>query len=172
MIVVLATACVMSGQSPARPKWVGSWILDAEKSTLGPFLAPVAPEGLRVIGQTIKIEQTAKEIKIVGDTVMSNRSSYHDDTSLSLDGAETVVAPGFTLSFRRIDDSAFDIIGKATARNSTIATVSHFVFSSDGRTLTETKNQSKREVVPDGDTRATGAVIGTSSSVLVFNKGF
>jgi len=101
---------------------------------------------------------------------MSNRSSYHDDTSLNLDGGETVVAPGFTLSFRRIDESAFDIIGKVNAKNSSITAVSHFVFSSDGRTLTETKDQTEREVVPEGVERATGAVIRTSRSVLVFNK--
>jgi hypothetical protein len=48
--------------------------------------------------------------------------------------------------------------------------VSRFSFSSDGRTLTETKTQTEREVVLEGADQTTGAVIRSSTSVLVFDK--
>jgi hypothetical protein len=88
---------------------------------------------------------------------------------LSLDGRETVAGPA-SLSFRRIDDSTFDIISKLNTRNNNIGEVSHFAISSDGRTLTETKTQTQREVVPEGADTTKGAVIKTSTSVLLFSK--
>ena len=48
--------------------------------------------------------------------------------------------------------------------------VSHFALSSDGRTLTETKTQTERELVPDSVDKTSGAVIKTSTFVLVFNR--
>ncbi len=120
----------------------------------------------------MSIKQTAQEIRLSGETVFSDSNgshSAHDDNSLSLDGRETVVGP-ISLSFRRIDDSTFVIVSKARINNRNFGEVSHFSFSSDGRTLTETKTQTEREVVPEGVDKTTGAVIRTSTSVLVFSK--
>jgi hypothetical protein len=95
--------------------------------------------------------------------------SYHDDTSLNLDGSETVVGPVF-LSFRRIDGPTFDIVSRMNNASVDFGKVSHFVFSTDGRTLTETKTQTLREIVREDADRNTGAVLKTSTFVLVFSK--
>jgi hypothetical protein len=133
---------------------------------------PGAPVGFKVESQTFSIEQTTREIRFSGETVFSDSNgthSVHEDSSLSLDGRETVAGP-VSLSFRRIDDSTFDIVGKVDISSRNLGEVSRFSFSSDGRTLTETKMQTEREVVPDGVDKTTGAVIRISTSVLVFNK--
>jgi hypothetical protein len=120
----------------------------------------------------LSIKQTAQEIRLSGETVFSDSNgshSAHDDNNLSLDGGETVIGP-ISLSFRRMDDSTFDIVSKININNRNLGEVSRFSFSSDGKTLTETKTQTEREVVPEGVDKTTGAVIKTSTSVLVFNK--
>jgi hypothetical protein len=110
----------------------------------------------------LKIELTANDLKLTGDTVVGGKP-YHEETILSLDGKETVVGPA-SLAFKRIDDSAFDIVSKGTVGNANISELSHFSVSSDGGTLTETKTQTLRNGGPEG------AVIRTSTSVLVFKK--
>jgi hypothetical protein len=174
-ICALTVVCssVVLGQTVAVPaKWVGTWALNVPKSTFGTILIPGAPVGFTVGSQTLIIKQTAREIRLSGETVFSDSNgshSGHDDNSLSLDGRETVVGP-ISLSFSRIDDSTFDIVSKVNISNRNLGEVSRFSFSSDGRTLTETKTQTEREVVPEGVDKITGAVIRTSTSVLVFNK--
>ncbi|MBZ5632491.1 MAG: hypothetical protein LAO55_05115 [Acidobacteriia bacterium] len=141
------------GQTVAVPaKWVGTWALNVKTSTFGTILIPGAPVGFTVGSQTLSIKQTAQEIRLSGETVFSDSNgshSAHDDNSLSLDGRETVVG-AISLSFRRIDDSTFDIVSKAKINNRNFGEVSRFSFSSDGGTLTETKTQTEREVVPEG----------------------
>jgi hypothetical protein len=46
--------------------------------------------------------------------------------------------------------------------------VSRFVFSPDGKSLTETKTQTERAMVAEGADKSSGTVIKTSTSVLVF----
>jgi hypothetical protein len=161
------------GQTVVVPaKWVGTWALNLQKSTFGTILSPGAPVGFTVGSQTFSLKQTAREIRITAETVFSDSNgshSTHDDNSLSLDGRETVVGP-ISLSFKRIDDATFEIVSKVSINNRNFGEVSRFSFSSDGRTLTETKTQTEREVVPEGVDKTTGGVIRTSTSVLVFNK--
>jgi hypothetical protein len=143
------------GQTLVPDKWAGIWVLNVEKSTFGEILFPGAPDGFKVVSQTVRISGTAREIKLSGDTVFSDRDGSHtghDDGVLRLDGTETTLGPG-SLSFRRIDDSKFEILSKMGA----IREVSEFNFSSDGKTLTETKTQTATDKK-------------TSTSVLLFSK--
>ena len=174
-VCALTVVCsfVALGQPAAvPPKWVGAWTLDVPKSTFGRILVPGAPVGFTIDSQTLNIKQSTREIRISGETVFADSTgshSGHDDNSLSIDGRETVVGP-ISLSFRRIDDSTFDIVSKINISNRNLGEVSRFSVSPDGRTLTETKTQTEREVVPEGVDKTTGAVIRTSTAVLVFNK--
>jgi PadR family transcriptional regulator PadR len=164
--LLLAAACAMPGQAPPpAEKWVGAWTLNTHQSTFG-------TSGLTIVSQMLKIEQTTREIRLSGDTVYSDRNgshSSHDNNSLNLDGRATVVGP-ISHSFMRIDYSTFDIISKLNAKNPNIGEVSHFSFSLDGKTLTETKTQTEREAVPEGADKATGAVLRTFISILVFSR--
>ena len=80
---------------------------------------------------------------------------------MKLDGTVTVIGP-VSLSFRRIDDFTFDIISALDIPNHNVGEVSRFVFSPDGRTLTETKTQTERKVVAEGVDKSSGALIKTS----------
>lgn len=168
-IAMLATVggSVLFGQAAAAPaKMLGLWALNLEKSTFGAPLVPGTPVGLKITGQTLKIEQTAREIRLSGDTVYSdNRGSHsaHDDTTLSLDGKPTVRGP-ISLSFRGIDDFAFEIASQLIVPGRSLEEVSRFSISSDGRTLTETKTQTAKGA-PENN-----PAINTSTFVLVFSK--
>jgi len=146
--------------------------LNVHNSTFGEILIPGARVDLKIIRQTIRIEQTATDIRLWGDTAMSDGNgshSTHDDNRLKLDGTATVIGP-VSLSFRRINDFAFEIISAIDIPDHNVGEVSRFVFSPDGRTLTETKTQAEREVVAPGTDKSSGAVIKTSKFVLVFAK--
>ena len=174
-ICALTVFCssVVLGQKAAIPtKWVGAWALNIQKSTFGTTLIPGSPVDFTVGRQILIIKRAARAIRLSGETVFSDSNgshAVHDENSLSIDGRETVVGP-ISLSFRRIDDSTFDIVSKLDISNRNLGEVSRFSFSSDGRTLTETKTQTEREIMPEGVDKTAGAVIRTSTSVLVFNK--
>lgn len=173
-IFVFASLCLaalgQTGLVPAR--WTGAWALNVEKSTFGAILVPGAPAGLRVVRQTLRIEQTATDIRLSSETAVSDGGvvqTLHDDNRLKFDGKATVIGP-VSISFHRIDDAAFEITSTLDIPEHNLGEVSRFAFSSDGRTLTETKTQTEREVVPGGTDKSAGAVIQTSKSVLVFTK--
>ena len=120
-ICVVAVA-VWGQTAPMPAKWIGTWKLNVPKSTFETPLLPGLPADFKIVSQTVRIERTAREIRLSGDTVVSDSSGSHsgrDDHSLSLDGQAT-------------------------------GEVSHFAISADGRTLTETKTQTERAGVPEG----------------------
>jgi len=162
-------ASTLLGQADAVPaKWIGKWALDVEKSTFEAPLLAGGPGPLTILSQTLRIDQTERNIRLSGDTLYSDNSgphSSHDDTSVSLDGTPTVRGP-ISLSFRRINDLTFDIVSQLSIRGRNLGEVSHFAISSGGGTLTETKTQTEREGADSNATR----VIRASTSVLVFRK--
>jgi hypothetical protein len=153
-------------------KWIGTWVLSLPESKLGQLWGPGVPEGgLTFTGQTLKLASNAGRLKVTGDTVTAEFGSLHEESDVNLDGTETVIPPGARISFRRIDDAAFDLIVKMNSKDiGNHVGENHFVFSADGRTLTETKAHTEREVAPEGTDPTKGAVIRTSTTVLVFHK--
>lgn len=162
----------MPGQKADIPRWAGTWKLDVQKSSFGKILFPGAPVDFALLSQRAQLEQATGRLKISADIVYSDASGTHkthEETSFRLDGQETVVGPA-SLSFRRIDDSTFDIITRLNIKNTNVGEVSHFAVSPDGVTLTETKTQTLREAVPDGSDTMTGAIIQKSKFVLIFSR--
>ena len=152
--LILAGVFVLTGQPPVTPsKWVGTWTLDVRRSSFGKPLAPCVPE-------SSEIRLTSQEIGFEADlsTSPGNRIA-HLDQRLRLDGSEASLGTGAILFVQRIDDSSFDVIGKVTSGSTRIGEVSHFAFSPDGLTLTETKTQTETE-----------SGVRSSVSVLIFNK--
>lgn len=158
--LILVGVCSLPGHPPAKASsWIGTWTLDLPKSSFGKILVPGVPD-FAILSEKVKITLTSQEIAFEADIVTSLTSQpSREDQRLSIDGREAALAPGITLSFRRIDDSSFDVIGKVTTGNTRIGEVSHFAFSPDGLTLTETKTQTETE--PE---------VRTSVSVLIFDK--
>ena len=113
-IFVVGALCSLSLSQPSTipTTWTGIWILNVKKSTFGPILIPGVPANLRIVGQTLKIEQAGDAIRLSADTVISNAGASQttrDDNRLQLDGSATNVGP-VSLSFRRVDDSSFEIV--------------------------------------------------------------
>jgi hypothetical protein len=107
----------------------------------------------------------------VGDTVTAEFGSLHEESDVNLDGTETFVPPVARISFRRISDSTFDLIIKMNNKDiGNHIGENRFVFSADGRTLTETKTHTEREVVAEGSDQTKGTVVRTSTTILVFHK--
>jgi hypothetical protein len=153
-------------------QWTGTWKLDVKESTFGIVLVPGVPADFKILNQVLRIEQTPGGIRLAGDTTFSaggESETERDDNTLRLDGTPTDLGP-LSLSFRRIDNSTFEIISAANVPNSNVAEVSRYVFSPDGEKLVATKVQTERASVPPGTDKSKGAVIRTSKFILVYDK--
>src|SRR5215467_15303769 len=112
MLVVglsLISGTTLRAQDAVPSSWLGTWILDVPRSTIGRPLA--APSGLTIIGQTLSLDQTAQQLRLSGETNYSDASGTHsarETNSLNLDGTPTAVGP-ISLAFKRIDGSTFEI---------------------------------------------------------------
>jgi hypothetical protein len=168
IILVLAIVCDLFGQTPATT-WIGTWKLNLGKSNIGVPIA-LGPT-LKIVSQTLKVEESGGKLKLVGDTVLSDGNSSREEFNLDLDGKETVLADR-TTSSKRINANSFEIIVKVANNVANGVGMNHFEFSADGKILIETKVQTKRGIVPAGTDPAKGVLIGTSTSVLVFDKVF
>jgi hypothetical protein len=161
------------GQVDTVPaNWTGPWKLNVKESTFETILVPGVPADFRILSQTIRIEQAANGIRISSDNTFfagGGSSTRHEDLPLRLDGTPTDLA-NVSLSFRRIDNFAFEIISTLNVPNTNLGEVSRYVFSSDGSKLTATKIQTERALVPTGTDKSKGAVIRTSKFILLYDK--
>ena len=168
-VVVPVALALFLGQAP-QANWVGTWVLDADRSTFGAILFPGAPADISIVSQTLTITQTETQMVLSGDTVVSGTGrSYHDATTLRLDGAPTTVGPA-SLALRQVDRAAFEVVTQLTTTTHNVGEISRFAVSSDGMSLTETKTQTARAQVLEGADPTTAAVLKTSTSVLLFVK--
>jgi hypothetical protein len=138
-----------------------------------PTLGPVAPESLTIKGQTFEITAANNGVKVIGDTVTAELGALHEVFDLNLNTGEIAAppVPGLSIKFKRIDDMAFDIVLSVNSTDfGNHVGVNHFVFSADGKTLTETKTHTQRELTPPGEDQSEGAVIKTATSILVFHR--
>jgi|SRR5271165_2258779 len=176
-ICILATlgGSMIMGQDDAVPaRWNGTWSLSLRESQLGEFWAPGGPSGLTAMSQALEIAATSERIKITTHTNTSRswppRESSREEFEFNLDGRETVSPAGASLSFKRIDDRTFDIVVSGNdKRLGSCRVEKHFVFSGRNR-LTVTETRRWLDVVAEGGDRTKGAVVRTSSSVLVFDS--
>ena len=164
----LVVVCNLFGQTPAKT-WIGTWKLNLEKSSIAVF--PALDPKLKLLNQTLKFEEAGGKLKLIGDTVLSDGSSSHEEENLALDGKEVILADR-KISSKIIDANHFEIIVEVSNSTANGVGVNRFGFSDDGKTLIETKVQTKRGVVPEGTDPTNGVLIGTSTSVLVFDKVF
>jgi hypothetical protein len=171
-LAVVGNAVSLGQQAGVPTKWVGTWVLSLPESKLDKIFGPGVPAGgLTVTGQTIRIEGSGSHMKVAGETVLAGIGPVREEFDLDLDHAETMGPGGTRISFKRTDDSTFDII--LSVNNQQLGNnvgENHFVFSGDGETLTETKIHTEREVVPEGTDQTKGKVRRTSTTVLVFHK--
>jgi hypothetical protein len=165
LLIVLGPLHANGQVEDVHRAWLGVWKLNPQQSTFDDR-APVV-----VQGQTLTIEATRDALILTGDTTLRDGRRVHEVAKVSLNGEPTIGPGGVVTVFKAIDRSSFDIImtgtnpavGEATGAN-------RFVFALDGRSLVETKTQTRRAAVPSGQDAPTGAEAETVTSVLVFER--
>jgi hypothetical protein len=153
-------------------RWSGTWVLSLPESKIDKIFGPGVPAGgLTLTGQTWKITVATGRMKTAVDTVFAELGTIHEEDDQDLNGQELVQPGGAKIQFKRINDWAFDdIVSTNSEQLGNHVGENHFVFSADGKTLTETKIHIEREVMPEGKDPAKGKVLRTSNSVLVFHR--
>ena len=165
----VAQVATAGGGQRDLPPWMGTWALNPAKSTIKVIAGPGAG-GARVVSQSLHIEQVDADLELIGNTVMADeRVAYHEDLHLNLDGSEAPHPPA-VFTVKVIDAATFEITSRVNTPGINLTEVSRFVVSTDGNTLTETKTQIERQVVPKTADQTTGAVLNTATSVLVFER--
>jgi hypothetical protein len=125
-----------------------------------------------IVGQTLKIERVDQKIRLSGETAVrlsGNIITTPEDTSLDLNGEETNLGPG-VLTFRPVNSFEFEILSSLQVKDAQYQEISRFVFSADGKTLTETKTQTLRTLAPDNPDEINSAPTKSSSTVLFFAR--
>lgn len=121
----------------------GTWALSPQDSNTSPRV--------KIVGGSLDIASVSDRIKITSQIVTSEHESLQQAFDLSLDGN------GQRASFKRIDDTAFDVIVSVNSKKlGKHVEESHFVLSTDGDVLTETISEADPVV--------------RTSLILVFHK--
>lgn len=162
--LLLSVGLAVAQEKSVPDIWLGVWKLNLAKSKFderAPFT---------VSGQTLTITATQKELTLTGETTLSDGRHFSEVSKVPLDGKEVSIAKDITAIFKRVDDRAFEITVTANTAVGKGIGVNHFVFSSDGKTLTETKTQTLKPNVSGTDDATKEAQVKTTSSVLFFQK--
>ena len=173
ILAVLGGSVTMGQEDTVPARWIGDWSLDLRGSQLGEFWAPGGPGGVAAMSQSLEIAAISERVKITTHTYTSltgpaAREVSREEFEFNLDGRETVSPAGANLSFKRIDDWTFDIVVSGSDKKlGSWLVEKHFVFSGGKLTMTEARRW--LDVAGGGD-QAKGAVVRTSTSVLVFGR--
>ena len=106
-----------------------------------------------MLGQTLKIDETSESLVLTADTTLPDGRHVSELTNLRRDGKESTMPGGILVTFKKLDDVSFEVIVRLPGVGTG---VNRFAFSSDGKTLVETKTQTLQG--------------STSTSVLTFER--
>jgi hypothetical protein len=165
LLVLLGPLHAIGQVADVSQVWLGVWKLNPRRSTFDER-APVVAQG-----QTLTIGATSDALTVTGITTLRDGRRVPEAASVNLNGNPTIGPGGVVTVFKAIDRSTFDIIVTLTGPASgEVTSVNRFVFSPDGRSLVETKTQTRRATVPAGQAAPNGSEPGTMTSVLVFER--
>ncbi len=135
LLLLAVAACVamlISGSLAfAADNWVGTWKLDAAKSTYSPGPAPKS--------LTLKFEATPAGIKLISDGVDAQGKTTHGAYVSKFDGQDVSWAgnpDADAASPKRINDNSYENIWKKGGK---VTVTAKAVVSADGKTLTITQ---------------------------------
>jgi len=131
-IVVLVTLCsaILLAQAPAAKNMVGTWKLNAAKSTFSP--------GPPLKGQTATLTAVDGGLKVAADRVEADGKTTHFEWTAKFDGKDYPVTgdPGRdAVSVKKVDDYTLEITNKKAGKT---LSVLRAVYAKDGKTRTET----------------------------------
>jgi hypothetical protein len=123
-----------------------------------------------ITDQTLTLSANQTELIVTGDTTLQDGRHVAETSRVRLDGKETVIATGINASFKRTDETSFEITITANTAAGKGVGVNQFAFSPDGKILTETKTQTLKAAIPEGSDPEKAPVLKTTRSVLIFEK--
>jgi hypothetical protein len=181
IVAGFATPFVASSLTAAPPnmdKWVGTWILNGQKSQYGDGKPPVDPSLLR---QILKIHVTNGILDLYIRTETADGTDVGDETHLlDLTGKPHATEIGglkaVAETFRELDPNTIEIV--LTARPTDDSDVGQgeltirvrFKMSADRKTISETKEYHYKELAPSGRAAPNGDLNPAEGSVLVFDR--
>jgi hypothetical protein len=178
-VSVFAVPLVASASTALPPNmdnWVGTWILNVQKSQYGEDGPPKAPAIFR---QILKIRVSNETLDLYVRTELADGTDVADETHLlDLSGKPHVTEfQGFkpvTESFRQIDQNTIEVTLKARPDDSEDAdgelTVKmKLMLSADRKTIRETKEYHYTKISPNNKT-APNDPNPADGSILVFDR--
>ena len=179
IIVALSAIPLVASASTAVPpnmdNWVGTWILNVQKSQYGGDRPPLDPTIFR---QILKIRVSNGTLDLYVRTDMADGTDVADETHLlDLTGKPHVTEfYGFkpvTETFKQVDQNTIEITLKARP-----ADVAHgeltvrvkFMMSADRNTIRETKEYRYKEFAAAGKTASGDEPNPAEGSILVFDR--
>ncbi len=131
MVSLAASALVLaSSVALAGDNWIGTWKMDAAKSTFSPGPGPKS--------QTLKFEATRDGIQLTTDGVAADGTTTHGGYVSKFDGKDVLWAgnpEADMASPKKISDNSYENVWKKGGKPMITAKV---VVSADGKTLTVT----------------------------------
>jgi hypothetical protein len=181
VLVLTATPLVISASTAAAvnmDKWVGTWILNIQKSRYGDGKPPVDPAALR---QVVKIRVANGTLDLYARTELADGTDVADETHLlDLTGKPHVTElTGFkavTETFKQVDANTFEITLKARPAEPSdvpdgeLTIQVRFTMSADGNTIRETKEYRYKEFVGAQKSTSSDERNPAEGTVLVFDK--
>src|SRR5262249_46146956 len=120
---------LISAQTPAADKWIGTWKLDPARSH---YQAGTLPKS-----RTLQFIATGGRVKASSD-LLDDVGIVHIEFDAKYDGPDVPMRggnPGPTIAVKRTDAYNFTTFQKS---GGTVVVTTHFVVSHDGKTLTAT----------------------------------
>jgi hypothetical protein len=181
IVLVVSLISLVAYASTAAPpdlhNWVGTWILNVQKSEYGDDGPPAAPNVFR---QILKIRVSSGTLDLYIRTETADGTDVADETHLlDLTGTPHVTEiDGFkpvTETFRQPDQNTIEVTLKAKPTESSEAhgelTIRvRFMISADRKTIRETKEYRYTEVDATGKSAGGDEPNPAEGSVLVFDR--
>ena len=165
LLVLLGPLHAIGQVAEVSQAWLGVWKLNPQRSTFDERAAVVAQ------GQTLTIGATSDALTLTATTTLRDGRGVQEAARVNLNGEPTIGPGGVVTVFKAIDRSTFDIIVTLTGPAiGEVTGANRFVFSPDGRSMVETKTQTRRGAVPAGQAVPKGSEAETVTSVLVFER--
>jgi hypothetical protein len=177
IFAVLLVASTSAAAPPNMDNWVGTWMLNVQKSQYGEDGPPKAPAVFR---QILKIRISDATLDLYVRTEMADGTDVADETHLlDLTGKPHVTEfQGFkpvTETFRQIDPNTIEITLKARPADSEdgdgeLTVKMKLMMSADRKTIRETKEYRYTEISAKDKTAAGKDANPADGSVLVFDR--
>lgn len=182
IIVVLSASPLVASASTAAPpnmdNWVGTWILNVQKSRYGDDRPPLDPAIFR---QILKIRVSNGTLDLYVSTEMADGTDVADETHLlDLTGKPHVTEfDGFkpvTETYKQVDQNTIEITLKARptelleGAQGELTIKVKLMMSADRNTISETKQYHYKEFPAPGKTASSDEPNPAEGSILVFDR--